>query len=60
MNEQITTDAHRSGAPMTGALNQVIALYALGAALAFDDFAWAERAAKDYADASIETLRSAR
>ncbi len=45
---------------MTAALNQVIALYALGAALAFDDFAWAERAAKDYADASIETLRSAR
>ena len=43
---------------MTAALNRVIALYALGAALAFDDFAWAERAAKDYADASIETLRS--
>ena len=45
---------------MTAVLNRVIALYTLGAALAFDDFAWAERAAKDYADASIETLRSAR
>ena len=45
---------------MTAALNQVIARYALDAALAFDDFAWAERATKDYADASIELLRSTR
>lgn len=42
---------------LIAALNQGIARYALDAALAFDDFAWAERAVEAYTDASIETLR---